>query len=206
MARYRGPTCKLARREGVDLMLKSGVRALAEKCNLETPPGIHGMRRVRPGDYRMQLREKQKVRRIYGVLEKPFRNYYAKAARQKGDTSENLLRFLERRLDNVVYRMGFGATRAESRQLVSHRLIQVNGRTVNIPSYLLSPNDTVSVRSRAHKQERIKSALQLASQLPDQEWLSVDNEKLEGVFKRFPERSELSADINESLIVARYSK
>jgi len=206
MARYRGPTCKLARREGVDLMLKSGVRALAEKCNLETPPGIHGMRRVRPGDYRMQLREKQKVRRIYGVLEKPFRNYYAKAARQKGDTSENLLRFLERRLDNVVYRMGFGATRAESRQLVSHRLIQVNGRTVNIPSYLLSPNDTVSVCPRAHKQERIKSALQLASQLPDQEWLSVDDEKLEGVFKRFPARSELSADINESLIVELYSK
>lgn len=206
MARYRGPTCKLARREGVDLMLKSGIRALAEKCNLETPPGAHGMRRVRPGDYRLQLREKQKVRRIYGVLEKPFRNYYAKAVRQRGDTSENLLRFLERRLDNVVYRMGFGATRAEGRQLVSHRLIQVNGRTVNIPSYLLSPNDVVSIRERARKQARISSALVLASQLPECEWLSVDKEKLEGVFKRFPERSELSADINESLIVELYSK
>jgi len=206
MARYIGPKCKLSRREGTDLFLKSGVRALDTKCKLETPPGVHGARRGRLSEYGVQLREKQKVRRIYGVLEKQFRNYYKEAARQKGATGENLLRLLEARLDNVVYRMGFGSTRAEARQLVSHKAIQVNGRTVNIPSYQVKPGDVVSVRDKAKNQLRIKGALELAASRAPVSWIEVDANKMSGVFKAVPERTELPADINENLIVELYSK
>jgi small subunit ribosomal protein S4 len=206
MARYLGPTCKLSRREGTDLFLKSGVRALDSKCKTETAPGVHGLRRGRLSDYGVQLREKQKVRRLYGVLEKQFRNYYAEAARLKGGTGENLLRLLESRLDNVVYRMGFGCTRAEARQLVAHSGILVNGKKVNIPSYQVKTGDVVSVRERAKKQLRVQSALTLAAQRGTMEWIEVDANKLEGTFKRQPDRSELSADIRENLIVELYSK
>ena len=206
MARYLGPTCKLSRREGTDLFLKSGVRPLDSKCKAESAPGMHGARRGRLSDYGVQLREKQKVRRIYGVLEKQFRNYYKEAARLKGATGENLLRLLESRLDNVVYRMGFGATRAESRQLVSHKAIQVNGKTVNIPSYQVKPGDTVSVREKAQNQLRIQSAMTLAEQRGIPEWIDLSASKKEGVYKAQPDRSELSSDINESLIVELYSK
>jgi small subunit ribosomal protein S4 len=206
MARYIGPTCKLARREGTDLFLKSGVRALESKCNIENVPGQHGARRGRLSDYGVQLREKQKVRRIYGVLEKQFRNYYKEAARLRGATGENLLRLLECRLDNVVYRMGFGATRAEARQLVSHRSILVNGQSVNIPSYQLSPGDVVSLREKAKKQLRVQSSLALAAQRGEPEWMEVNGDKLEGTFKAYPDRQDLSSDINENLIVELYSK
>jgi small subunit ribosomal protein S4 len=206
MARYIGPTCKLARREGTDLFLKSGVRALESKCNIENVPGQHGARRGRLSDYGVQLREKQKVRRIYGVLEKQFRNYYKEAARLRGATGENLLRLLECRLDNVVYRMGFGATRAEARQLVSHRSIHVNGQSVNIPSYQLSPGDVVSLREKAKKQLRVQSSLALAAQRGEPEWMEVSGDKLEGTFKAYPDRQDLSSDINENLIVELYSK
>ena len=206
MARYLGPTCKLSRREGTDLFLKSGVRALDSKCKTETAPGVHGQRRGRLSDYGVQLREKQKVRRLYGILEKQFRNYYAEAARLRGGTGENLLRLLEGRLDNVVYRMGFGSTRAESRQLVAHSGILVNGRKVNIPSYQVRSGDVVSVRERARKQLRVQSALALAAQRGTMGWIEVDANKLEGTFKREPDRSELSADIRENLIVELYSK
>jgi len=206
MARYTGPKLKLSRREGTDLFLKSGVRPIDSKCKLEQPPGQHGARRTRLSDYAVQLREKQKVRRLYGVLEKQFRNYYKKAARQKGATGENLLQLLEGRLDNVVYRMGFGATRAESRQLVSHKGILVNGRVVNIPSYQVSAEDVVAVAAKAKAQLRIQSAMQLASQRAPIDWVDVDPSKLEGVFKRTPDREELASEINESLIVELYSK
>jgi len=206
MARYTGPTCKLARREGSDLSLKSRARALDTKCNLEKQPGQTTDRRRRLSDYGVQLREKQKVRRIYGVLEKQFRNYYAKAARSKGATGENLLQLLERRLDNVVFRMGFGATRAEARQLVSHKGILVNGRVVNIPSYQVSEDDHVEVREPAKKQVRVQNALALAEQYGFPDWVEVDTKGLKGVFKRVPDRSDLPADINESLIVELYSK
>lgn len=205
MARYLGPTCKLSRREGTDLLLKSGVRALDSKCKIETAPGMHGVRRGRLSDYGVQLREKQKVRRMYGVLEKQFRGYYKEAARRKGATGENLLQLLECRLDNVVYRMGFGATRAESRQLVSHKSILVNGETVNIPSYQVKANDVVAIREKAKNQLRIKNALDLAGQR-DIEWVEVNNTKLEGTFKRVPDRADLPAEINENLIVELYSK
>jgi small subunit ribosomal protein S4 len=205
MARYLGPTCKLARREGTDLFLKSGVRALESKCKLETAPGVHGVRRGRLSDYGVQLREKQKVRRTYGVLEKQFRAYYKEAARRKGATGENLLQLLETRLDNVVYRMGFGSTRAESRQLVSHKSILVNGSTVNIPSYQVKADDVISIREKAKNQLRIKSALDLAAQR-DVEWVEVTAAKLEGTFKRVPDREDLPAEINENLIVELYSK
>ena len=205
MARYLGPTCKLARREGTDLFLKSGVRSLDSKCKLETAPGVHGVRRGRLSDYGVQLREKQKVRRTYGVLEKQFRAYYKEAARRKGATGENLLKLLETRLDNVVYRMGFGSTRAESRQLVSHKSILVNGSTVNIPSYQVKADDVVSVREKAKNQLRIKSALDLAAQR-DVEWVEVSAAKLEGTLKRVPDREDLPAEINENLIVELYSK
>ena len=164
MARYIGPKLKLSRREGTDLFLKSGVRAIDSKCKIDTVPGQHGARKARLSDYGVQLREKQKVRRIYGVLEKQFRNYYRDAARQKGNTGENLLQLLEGRLDNVVYRMGFGATRAESRQLVSHKAIMVNGRVVNVPSFQVSPEDVICVREKAKKQARIKASLEVAGQ------------------------------------------
>ncbi|SIR29676.1 SSU ribosomal protein S4P [Aeromonas sp. RU39B] len=206
MARYIGPKLKLSRREGTDLFLKSGVRAIDSKCKIDTPPGQHGARKPRLSDYGVQLREKQKVRRIYGILEKQFRNYYRHAARQKGNTGENLLQLLEGRLDNVVYRMGFGATRAEARQLVSHKSIMVNGRVVNIPSFQVSPEDVVSVREKAKKQARIKAALEIAAQREKPTWVEVDASKMEGAFKRLPERSDLSADINEQLIVELYSK
>ncbi|MEL7044905.1 MAG: 30S ribosomal protein S4 [Pseudomonadota bacterium] len=206
MARYLGPKCKLARREGTDLFLKSGVRALDSKCKPEAPPGQHGARRGRLSDYGVQLREKQKVRRIYGVLEKQFRNYYKEAARLKGATGENLLQLLESRLDNVVYRVGFGSTRAEARQLVSHKAILVNGQVVNIPSYQVKAGDVISLREKAKKQLRISSAMALAAQRGEPEWIDVSVEKLEAVYKGAPDRQDLSAEINENLIVELYSK
>ena len=206
MARYIGPKCKLSRREGTDLFLKSGVRALDSKCNIETPPGMHGARRSRLSEYGVQLREKQKVRRIYGVLEKQFRNYYKEAARIKGATGENLLQLLEGRLDNVVYRMGFGSTRAEARQLVSHKAVLVNDKPVNIPSYQVRPGDVVSIREKAKNQLRVKGALELAASRAPVEWVEVEANKMTGTFKAVPERTELSSDINENLIVELYSK
>jgi small subunit ribosomal protein S4 len=208
MARYIGPTCKLARREGVDLELKSPARGLESKCKLNQPPGQHGAsRRVRLSDYALQLREKQKVRRIYGVLERQFRNYYKLAAKQRGATGENLLRLLESRLDNVVYRMGFAVTRAQARQMVTHKAIAVNGQTVNIPSYRVKPEDVVAIRDKAKEQLRVKEAVTLSQDMNlVPAWLEVDPSKLEGVFKAYPDRDELSSDINESLIVELYSK
>lgn len=206
MARYIGPKCKLSRREGTDLFLKSGVRALESKCNVDQAPGQHGARRTRVSEYGTQLREKQKVRRMYGVLEKQFRNYYQEAARRKGSTGENLLQLLECRLDNVVYRMGFGATRAEARQLVSHKALQVNGRTVNVASYQVQPGDEIRVREKAQNQLRIRNALDLANSRASIEWVDVDANKLVGTFRSRPERGDMSADINESLIVELYSK
>lgn len=206
MARYLGPKLKLSRREGTDLFLKSGVRTIDSKCKIDQPPGQHGAHKPRLSDYGVQLREKQKVRRIYGVLERQFRNYYKEAARLKGNTGENLLGLLEGRLDNVVYRMGFGATRAESRQLVSHKGILVNGRVVNIASYQVLPNAIISIRDKAKKQSRIRAALELFEQREKPIWLEVDSAKMEGVYKRLPERTDLPADINEHLIVELYSK
>lgn len=208
MARYTGPTCKLARREGVDLGLKSPARSLESKCKLNQPPGQHGdSRRQRLSEYALQLREKQKVRRTYGVLEKQFRNYYKAAARRKGATGENLLKLLESRLDNVVYRLGFAVTRAQARQMVSHRSIKVNDEIVNIPSYQVKPEDRISLRDRAKKQLRVQEAIGLARELDTvPAWIDVDFDKMEGVFKTAPDRSDLPPDINESLIVELYSK
>jgi len=207
VARYLGPKCKLSRREGVDLEHKSGVRALDSKCKLEQKPGQHGPgARGRLTDYGVQLREKQKLRRIYGVLEKQFVNYYKKAASRKGSTGENLLECLETRLDNVVYRSGFGSTRNESRQLISHKSILVNDVIVNIPSYVVKADDKVSVREKSKKQTRIKDSLELAKQRGIADWISLDEGKMEATFKSVPERSELSADINEQLVVELYSK
>ena len=206
MARYLGPKLKLSRREGTDLFLKSGVRPIDSKCKIDNAPGQHGIRRGRLSDYAIQLREKQKVRRIYGVLEKQFRNYYKTADRKKGATGENLLKLLECRLDNVVYRMGFGSTRAESRQLVSHKSITVNGGIVNIASYQVKPEDIVAVTEKSRAQLRIQAALQLASQRGQVDWVDVSAEKMEGTFKRLPDREELPAEINENLIVELYSK
>ncbi|QMV13165.1 30S ribosomal protein S4 [Vibrio spartinae] len=206
MARYLGPKLKLSRREGTDLFLKSGIRAIDTKCKIDNAPGVHGARRGRLSDYGVQLREKQKVRRMYGVLEKQFRNYYKEAARLKGNTGENLLQLLEGRLDNVVYRMGFGATRSEARQLVSHKAILVNGKVVNIPSFNVTADDVVAVREKAKKQSRITAAIEVAEQREKPTWIEVDGSKMEGTFKRLPERSDLSADINEQLIVELYSK
>ena len=206
MARYIGPKCKLSRREGTDLFLKSGVRALESKCNIEAAPGIHGQRRGRQSDYGTQLREKQKVRRIYGVLERQFSGYYKEAAGRKGATGENLLQILECRLDNVVYRMGFGATRAESRQLVSHKAISINGKTVNVPSYQVKAGDVVAVREKSKNQLRIVQALELCAQRGRVEWVDVDVEKKSGVFKAYPQREELPPTINESLVVELYSR
>lgn len=206
MARYIGPKCKLSRREGTDLFLKSGVRSLESKCKVEAIPGQHGARRGRLSDYGVQLREKQKVRRIYGVLEKQFRNYYKEAARLKGATGENLLQLLECRLDNVVYRIGFGSTRAEARQMVSHKAILVNGAVVNVSSYQVQAGDVISLREKAKKQLRVQSAMALAAQRGEPEWIDVNAEKLEGVFKSVPDRQDLSSEINENLIVELYSK
>ncbi len=206
MARYLGPKLKLSRREGTDLFLKSGVRPIDSKCKIDHAPGQHGVRRGRMSDYAVQLREKQKVRRTYGVLEKQFRNYYKKADRRKGATGTNLLQLLESRLDNVVYRMGYGSTRAESRQLVSHKAITVNGSVVNIASYQVRPEDVVAVAEKARDQLRIQAAMQLSAQRSPIEWVDVDAEKFEGVFKRLPDREELPSEINENLIVELYSK
>lgn len=206
MARYLGPKCKLMRREGTDLFLKSRVRSLDSKCKLDKLPGQQGERRQRLSDYGIQLREKQKVRRLYGVLEKQFHNYYEKADRMKGPTGENLLRLLESRLDNVVYQMGFGCTRAEARQLVSHKSIEVNGRLVNIASYSVKQEDQISLTEKSKKQERVKNSLTLAGQYGFSDWLEVDVTAMQGVFKRNPDRAELPSEINEQLIVELYSK
>jgi small subunit ribosomal protein S4 len=206
MARYLGPKLKLSRREGTDLFLKSGVRPIDSKCKIDNAPGQHGIRRGRLSDYAIQLREKQKVRRIYGVLEKQFRNYYKAADRKKGATGENLLKLLESRLDNVVYRMGYGSTRAESRQLVSHKAVTVNGGIVNVASYRVKADDIVAVTEKSKGQLRIQAALQLAAQRGQVDWVEVNAEKMEGTFKRLPDREELPAEINENLIVELYSK
>ena len=206
MAKYTGPKCKLSRREGVDLELKSALRPLDSKCKLDQIPGQHGARRARLSDYALQLREKQKLRRIYGVLEKQFRNYYKAAASQKGSTGENLLSLLETRLDNVVYRSGFGATRAEARQLVNHKAIMVNNKVVNIPSYQVKPNDVITVREKAKKQTRIADSINLAKARGIADWISLDESKLEATFKNVPERTDLPPDINEQLVVELYSK
>jgi small subunit ribosomal protein S4 len=207
MARYLGPKCKLSRREGTDLFLKSGVRPLESKCKLETPPGTTAsQRRGRLSDYGLQLREKQKLRRMYGVLEKQFRNYYKKSAQRKGSTGENLLRMLEGRLDNVVYRMGYASTRSEARQLVSHKAITVNGNVVNIASYQVNAGDAVSVREKAQNQMRIKSAMEISTQMGLPDWVEVDEKKLTGVLRSLPEREDILPDINENLVVELYSK
>ena len=207
MARYLGPKCKLSRRQGMDLGLKSRSRAIETKCQLEKPPGQHGENRGRRmSDYALQLREQQKLRYIYGVLERQFRNYYKEAARLKGATGENLLQLLERRLDNVVYRMGFGCTRAEARQLVSHKAILLNGKCMNIPSHLVSKDDVISVRDKSKKQVRVQDSLAIAEQLGFPEWVEVDVKKMEGKLQSIPERNDLSADIYESLVVELYSK
>ena len=206
MARYLGPTCKLSRREGTDLFLKSGIRPLESKCHADSVPGQHGARRGRLSDYGVQLREKQKVRRTYGVLEKQFRNYYKEAAIIKGATGETLLRLLEQRLDNVVYRMGFGSTRSESRQLVAHNAILVNGKKVNIASYRVLENDIVSIREKSKTQFRIQAALQISGQRTSIDWVEVDTNAMSGTLKRYPDRSELPSEINENLIVELYSK
>ena len=206
MARYLGPKCKLSRREGTDLMLKSRARSLESKCQIDKTPGMQGGRPKRLSDYALQLREKQKLRRIYGVLEKQFRKYYKEAARVKGSTGENLLKILECRLDNVVYRMGFGTTRNEARQLVSHRAILVNGQSVNIPSYEIKPADTVTIREKSKKQVRIQDALTISEQYGFPEWVEVNIKKMEGIFKSIPERGDLPPDINEQLVVELYSK
>ncbi|HMT94366.1 30S ribosomal protein S4 [uncultured Thiothrix sp.] len=206
MARYIGPTCKLSRREGTDLYLKSRGVSLEKKCKLDKKPGQHGEGRGRLSDYGVQLREKQKVRRIYGVLERQFSNYFKKAAQQKGSTGENLLRLLEGRLDNVVYRMGFGATRSESRQLVSHKAILVNGKIVNIASYQVKAGDLISVREKAKKQVRVQDSIKVAEQLGFPSWVDVNVKELQGTYKSAPDRADLPAEINESLIVELYSK
>ena len=207
MARYLGPKCKLSRREGTDLFLKSGIKPLENKCKLNTPPGsMLGSRRERLSGYGVQLREKQKLRRMYGVLEKQFRNYYKKAAKIKGSTGENLLKLLECRLDNMVYRMGFAVTRAEARQLVSHKTITVNRTVVNIPSYQVSVNDEIRVTEKARSQLRIKNAMKIATQLGICEWLQVDEKKFSGTVTSIPDREDVLPDINENLIVEFYSK
>jgi small subunit ribosomal protein S4 len=207
MARYIGPKCKLARREGTDLFLKSGSKPLESKCKLQVPPGgIKGERRTRLSDYGLQLREKQKLRRMYGVLERQFRNYYTAAARRAGATGENLLKLLECRLDNVVYRMGFAVTRAEARQLVAHKAIEVNGECVTIPSYQCKAGDVVQVRDKSKKQLRVAGALAVAAQVGFPDWVEVSDKEMRGVFKSVPARDEVLPDINENLVVELYSK
>ncbi len=207
MARYLGPKAKLSRREGTDLFLKSARRSITDKVKFETKPGQHGRTSgQRTSDYGLQLREKQKVKRMYGVLEKQFRRYFAEAERRRGNTGSNLLSLLESRLDNVVYRMGFGSTRAEARQLVSHKAVMVNGQPVNIPSYLVKTGDLIAVREQSKKQTRVQEALQLAGQVGFPGWVEVNTDKVEGTFKKVPDRDEYGADINESLIVELYSR
>ena len=206
MGKYRGPTCKLSRREGTDLFLKSRGNPLESKCKIETKPGQHGARRGRDSDYALQLRAKQRIRRIYGVLEKQFRNYYKSADQKKGATGINLLNMLEQRLDNVVYRMGFAGTRAEARQLVSHKAVIVNGKVTNIPSFQVKEGDVVEIREKAKKQERISNAMSVAEQLGFPEWVEVNTKAFSGTFKRVPERDELPAELSENLVVELYSK
>jgi small subunit ribosomal protein S4 len=207
MARYLGPSCKLSRREGTDLFLKSGIKPLETKCKLESPPGAaQGARKGRLSDYGLQLREKQKLRRMYGILERQFRTYYKKASQMKGSTGENLLKILEGRLDNTVYRMGFASTRAEARQLVGHRAVMVNNKIVNIPSYQVSAGDSVEIREKAKKQTRIQSALTIAAQVGFPEWVQVDDKKMVGILKQVPAREDILPDINENLVVELYSK
>ena len=207
MARYLGPKAKLARREGTDLYLKSARRPISDKSKFETKPGQHGRTSgQRTSDFGLQLREKQKVKRMYGVLERQFRRYFAEAERRKGNTGANLLFILESRLDNVVYRMGFGSTRAESRQLVSHQAMLVNGKTVDIASYLVKAGDVVALREKAKKQLRVTESLKLASSIGLPDWVTVDATKLEGIFKKLPDRDQFGAEINESLIVELYSR
>jgi len=207
VARYLGPKAKLARREGTDLFLKSARRSISDKAKFDSKPGQHGRTSgSRTSDYGLQLREKQKVKRMYGVLEKQFRRYFEEAERRKGNTGANLLSLLESRLDNVVYRMGFASTRAEARQLVSHKGVVVNGQVVNIPSFSVKVNDVVSVREKAKKQVRVQEAFKLAESIGMPAWVQVDGAKLEGVFKKSPDRDEFGSDINESLIVELYSR
>ncbi|HAT8179579.1 TPA: 30S ribosomal protein S4 [Legionella pneumophila] len=206
MARYLGPKCKLSRREGCDLLLKSGVRDHKSKCKSEKLPGQHGDKKPRLNSYGIQLREKQKIRRLYGILEKQFSNYYKKAARQKGSTGENLMALLEKRLDNVVYRMGFASTRAEARQLVAHKAILVNDKVVNVPSFLVNPGDTVSVRQKAKNQGRIQAALALSEQRAPCDWITVDTASFKGTFSTAPTLMDLSSDYNVNLVVELYSK
>ncbi len=207
MARYLGPKAKLSRREGTDLYLKSARRPISDKSKFETKPGQHGRTSgQRTSDYGIQLREKQKVKRMYGVLERQFRRYFAEAERRKGNTGANLLFILESRLDNVVYRMGFGSTRAESRQLVSHQAMLVNGKTVDIASYLVKAGDVIALREKAKKQLRVTDSLKLATSIGLPDWVTVDATKLEGVFKKLPDRDQFGAEINESLIVELYSR
>ncbi len=207
MARYLGPKAKLSRREGTDLFLKSARRSIGDKAKFDSKPGQHGRTSgARTSDYGLQLREKQKVKRMYGVLERQFRRYFEEADRRKGNTGANLLFLLESRLDNVVYRMGFGSTRAEARQLVSHKALTVNGQSVNIPSYMVKTGDLIAVRDKSKKQNRIVEALQLAQQVGMPAWVEVSLDKAEGVFKKVPDRDQFAADINESLIVELYSR
>ena len=207
MARYLGPKAKLSRREGTDLFLKSARRSISDKCKFDTKPGQHGrISGARTSDYGLQLREKQKVKRMYGILERQFRRYFEEADRRRGNTGANLLSLLESRLDNVVFRMGFGSTRAEARQLVSHKAILVNGKPVNVPSLMVKAGDVVSVREKSAKQARVLEALQLAGQIGFPAWVEVNADKAEGVFKKTPDRDEFAADINESLIVELYSR
>ena len=207
MARYLGPKAKLSRREGTDLFLKSARRSIGDKAKFDSKPGQHGRTSgARTSDYGLQLREKQKVKRMYGILEKQFRRYFEEADSRKGNTGANLLSLLESRLDNVVYRMGFGSTRAEARQLVSHKALTVNGKAVNIPSYMVKAGDVVAVREKSKKQNRVVEALQLAQQVGMPSWVEVNLEKAEGVFKSVPDRDQFAADVNESLIVELYSR
>lgn len=206
MARYTGPRCKLSRREGVDLQNTSNVRSIDSKCKLTTPPGMHGQHHARMTDYCVQLRMKQLLKRYYGILERQFAGYYKKAAQKKGATGSNLLNLLESRLDNVVYRMGFATTRAEARQIVNHGAILVNGKSVNIPSFIVSVGDVISVREKSQKQARILNSIELAKQKPTFDWLTVDYEKLSGEFKRLPEMSELPPEFKVHLVVELYSK
>jgi len=206
MARYIGPACKLSRREGTDLFLKSRGKSLENKCKLDQRPGQHGAKRTRSSDYALQLRAKQRLRRIYGVLEKQFRNYYKAADLKKGATGQNLLNFLESRLDNVVYRMGYASTRAEARQLVSHKAIIVNNSLINIPSYQVSPGDSIVIRSKAKNQQRIKDSLVVAEQYGLPVWVEVNTKDMSGIFKSVPDRADLGSEINEQLVVELYSK
>jgi len=207
VARYIGPKCKLSRREGTDLFLKSARRSLDSKCKLDSKPGQHGrISGARTSDYGQQLREKQKLKRMYGVLEKQFRKYFAEAERRRGNTGEQLIQLLESRLDNVVYRMGFGSTRAEARQLVSHRAVELNGHTADIPSMLVKAGDIVSIREKAKAQLRIRESLDLAAGQGIPQWVEVDPAKLTGTFKQVPDRADVARDINESMVVELYSR